>query len=71
MTIDVAADLPPAAQGRSFHFEQALLNLVVNASEAMGGKGDLAIAARIARPAAGSLPVLRLASLPPKRRATS
>jgi signal transduction histidine kinase/WD40 repeat protein len=46
--IEVSPDLPEL-QGRKGRLEQMLLNLVVNAAEAMGGKGSLRLVAREVR----------------------
>ncbi len=45
LTLELDHDLPPAGGSRG-RLEQILLNLIVNAAEAMGGSGDLRIAAR-------------------------
>jgi signal transduction histidine kinase len=46
LKLDVAPHLPPVRGSRG-RFEQMLLNLIVNASEAMSGQGTLRLSARV------------------------
>lgn len=54
LKLEIAEGLPPARGSRG-RLEQVLLNLIVNASEAMNGKGTLRLAARSAPRATGCL----------------
>ncbi len=55
LNLELAPDCPPI-QGSAARLEQALLNLILNASEAMRGSGSLSISARtVAAPPTGVL----------------
>ena len=54
LKLDIARDLPPVRGSRG-RMEQVLLNLIVNASEAMAGQGTLRITAARATAASGCL----------------
>jgi signal transduction histidine kinase len=61
-TLELASDLPPVL-GRRDRLQQILLNLMVNATEAMNGQGRLRITARLTS-SPGSEFVLRPAAAP-------